>query len=160
MQTFIWEATFAPTPTHFWRFCCKHSYLAEFDPCVTQRFPLGHAEFSTGSPNDFHWVAQASALLSYKHQRALSDQQRVATNRCKGRLPAGLSGAETGFWFAHKGSAEPIRLGENDGLRVSITHLPTYPFTHSTHSVVKDPFPTIGRLLGGVFFGCSAIARN
>src|SRR6185437_7965798 len=56
-----------PTPL-FGITCCKYSYLADFDPCVTQRFPLGDPEFSTGSPKDLHRVTQASSF-----------QQRVAT---------------------------------------------------------------------------------
>src|SRR5258708_25427847 len=34
-------------------------HFIDFDPWVTQRFPLGHPEFSTGSPKVFHWVTQA-----------------------------------------------------------------------------------------------------
>src|SRR5690348_13661638 len=34
-------------------FCCKQTHLAEIDPCVTQTFPLGDPEFSTGSPKLF-----------------------------------------------------------------------------------------------------------
>src|SRR6185437_12826634 len=48
-----------PTPL-FGITCCKYSYLADFDPCVTQRFPLGDPEFSTGSPKVLHRVTQAS----------------------------------------------------------------------------------------------------
>jgi hypothetical protein len=38
-------------------------HFPDFDPWVTHSFPLGHPEFSTGSPNLFHWVTQASPNL-------------------------------------------------------------------------------------------------
>jgi hypothetical protein len=63
------QATFAPHAGLFEQFCCKHGHLADFDPCVTQRFPLGDPEFSTGSRKLF--------LASSRRQK-LSAQQRVA----------------------------------------------------------------------------------
>src|SRR5258708_31272290 len=38
-------------------------HLIHFDPWVTQCFPLGHPEISTGSPKVFHWVTQAASVF-------------------------------------------------------------------------------------------------
>src|SRR5258707_15734616 len=55
----IFRRIFIPLPA-FLQDLLQTKHLSRFDPWVTQRFPLGHPDFSTGSPKVFHRVTQGS----------------------------------------------------------------------------------------------------
>src|SRR6185437_4828511 len=58
-------------PPCFLQLCCKHTTSAK----LTQPRPLGHPDFSTGSPNVFHWVTQRFPWATQS-----SFQQRVTAS--------------------------------------------------------------------------------
>jgi hypothetical protein len=58
----------APLPA-FFNDLLQTKHLCHFDPWVTQRFPLGHPEISTGSPKVFHRVTQGSNWIQLLKSR-------------------------------------------------------------------------------------------
>ena len=70
--------------------------FTRFDPWVTQRFPLGHPEISTGSPKVFHRVTQATNLLKSRMPQTetprcgdtemiLAKKRRIFKNKTRGK---------------------------------------------------------------------------
>ena len=57
----------------FFHFCCKQTHLPQIDPWVTPKFPLGHPEFSTGSPK----------ILLGSHKRSSFCEPRALCGCCR-----------------------------------------------------------------------------
>jgi len=89
---------FRPPPA-FFNDLLQTKDFTDFDPWVTQRFPLGHPEISTGSPKVFHRVTQGSFRIKLLKSRmpqtensrcgdtemTLAKKRRIFKNKTRGK---------------------------------------------------------------------------
>jgi hypothetical protein len=72
----------SPPCRHFLAVSLQTRQLREFDPWVTQLFPLRHPPFSTGSPNVFHSVTQGPESVRSAEGRSVRVKLGVQAGEC------------------------------------------------------------------------------